>query len=81
MRDVLKRIEALEHSAARSAGIGPVAIHFISPGEEWNPQKAYRNLTDLENSLHALYRENGESVEAFQDRAAQAFTTGLYFLE
>lgn len=80
MRDVLKRLEALEQSA-KGPGPGIVtAIHFVAMGEEWNPRKASSNLTAPDDDPKTLHRETGESAEAFQQRAAQAFPTGLRFL-
>ena len=79
MRDVLKRLERLEQeTVGRDHGIGQMVIRFIgSDGNggalPWEPRWA--NCAG-----EKIQREDGESPEAFEDRAKVRFPEGLIFM-
>jgi hypothetical protein len=83
MRDVLKRLEAIERAGQPKE---PPNVGFcLAPlGEEWTPERASRrgwlDATAEVDGEASIARAAGESGEAFRARAAAHFTTGPYFV-
>lgn len=73
MRDVLKRIEALEQRTADNEGrpvIRQIVSGNASTGPIWNPKWAANSIA---HDSQRIRREEGESIADFETRALASF--------